>query len=268
MDSPVTVEDTERTVVIAGTGTNVAAAGSVVRVSYTFYNGTTGDEIDTTGFGAESDDASLIMDETQYFSGLLQAVNCAVEGDRIVTVVPPADAFGEAGSADFGIGADDTMVFVMDINAVSPSKATGVAQAPEAGFPTVELAADGTPTVSIPDTDAPADLMISTLKKGDGAVVAEGDTVAIEYLGVLWATGETFDESWTTAGPITFATTDVVAGFGKALVGQTVGSQVIAIVPPAEGYGEAGQGAISGTDTMVFVIDILETAATPATPAG
>ncbi|MDQ1513016.1 MAG: hypothetical protein QOC59_858, partial [Microbacteriaceae bacterium] len=49
--------------------------------------------------------------------------------------------------------------------------------------------------------------------------------------------------------------------FRKALVGQKVGSQVVAIVPPAEGYGKAGGagGAIKGTDVMVFVVDILAT---------
>jgi peptidylprolyl isomerase len=42
-------------------------------------------------------------------------------------------------------------------------------------------------------------------------------------------------------------------------VGQKVGSQVVAIIPPADGYGTTGStdGTIKGTDTMVFVIDIL-----------
>jgi peptidylprolyl isomerase len=53
----------------------------------------------------------------------------------------------------------------------------------------------------------------------------------------------------------------VVPGFKKALVGQTVGSQVVAVIPPADGYGSDGnsQAGIKGTDTLVFVIDILNT---------
>ena len=35
---------------------------------------------------------------------------------------------------------------------------------------------------------------------------------------------------------------------------------MIAIIPPADGYGAQGCGEIKGTDTMVFVIDILKTA--------
>jgi peptidylprolyl isomerase len=45
-------------------------------------------------------------------------------------------------------------------------------------------------------------------------------------------------------------------------VGQTVGSRVLLVVPPADGYGSAGQSqvGINGTDTLVFVVDILAAA--------
>jgi peptidylprolyl isomerase len=53
----------------------------------------------------------------------------------------------------------------------------------------------------------------------------------------------------------------IVPGFIKGLVGQTVGSQVVIVMPPADGYGATGnsQAGISGTDTLVFVVDILKT---------
>jgi peptidylprolyl isomerase len=43
------------------------------------------------------------------------------------------------------------------------------------------------------------------------------------------------------------------------VVGQTVGSRVLLVVPPADGYGAAGSASvgIDGTDTLVFVVDIL-----------
>ena len=45
----------------------------------------------------------------------------------------------------------------------------------------------------------------------------------------------------------------------KGLVGQKVGSQVLLVIPPADGYGEAGapNAGIGATDTLVFVIDLL-----------
>ncbi len=49
----------------------------------------------------------------------------------------------------------------------------------------------------------------------------------------------------------------VIPGWDKGLVGQTVGSRVMLVVPPKDGYGDAGSGEIKGTDTMVFAVDIL-----------
>ena len=52
------------------------------------------------------------------------------------------------------------------------------------------------------------------------------------------------------------AFTDAVA---SALQGQKVGSRVLLVIPPADGYGEQGneQAGIKGTDTLFFVVDIL-----------
>ena len=47
------------------------------------------------------------------------------------------------------------------------------------------------------------------------------------------------------------------AGFAEALEGKTVGSQVLAVIPPDQGYGDQGSGAVPGDATLVFVIDIL-----------
>jgi FKBP-type peptidyl-prolyl cis-trans isomerase len=89
----------------------------------------------------------------------------------------------------------------------------------------------------------------------------------VQYQGTNWRTGEIFDQSWGRRIPASFNTEGVVNGFKQALVGQKVGSQVVVMIPPADGYGEAGnpQAGIEGTDVLVFVIDIL--AAVPALPA-
>jgi peptidylprolyl isomerase len=191
-------------------------------------------------------------------------MECSQVGSRVVGVIPPDDSFGGAGSADLGVAEDEDIVFVVDIVSIKPPveaplpKADGEEQPAPEGFPAVELDADGRPTIAIPDTAPPTELKIATLKEGDGATVAAGDTVVVHYVGQNWNTKEIFDESWARGEPATFATTGVIPGFSQALVGQKVGSQVIAIIPPADGYGEAGNPpAISGTDTIVFVVDIL-----------
>ena len=113
----------------------------------------------------------------------------------------------------------------------------------------------------MPKVDPPTTLTIEALKKGSGKTVSAGDTVTVHYTGVIWASGTVFDSSWKGGKPISFATTGVIPGFGKALVGQKVGSQVIAVIPPGDGYGATppeGSG-IAATDTLVFVVDILAT---------
>ncbi len=101
------------------------------------------------------------------------------------------------------------------------------------------------PTVTLPEGDIPTEFSKATLKKGDGAVVEAGDQVLVQYHGVSWNTGEVFDESWGKQ-PFTFTVgSGVVQGFTDAVTGETVGSQVIAVLPPAVAYGE---GEINDAD--------------------
>jgi peptidylprolyl isomerase len=43
----------------------------------------------------------------------------------------------------------------------------------------------------------------------------------------------------------------------RALVGQKVGSQFIAIIPPGMAYGAAGSQTVPGNSTLVYVVDVL-----------
>lgn len=254
--APLSTTDTEKSVVVTGTGGPVAQGDSVL-ISYALFNATSGKRLDAGGYGT-SKPLALTVDPAQYLTGLTRAIDCSTIGSRIVAVIPPAEAFGTTGSTQLGIAATDSIVFVVDVVGKTPTMADGAPQPPQAGFPTVALAPDGKPTVTIPQTAPPADLRIATLKKGTGAVVADGATVTVQYQGSIWASSKVFDQSWG-AGPKSFKTSQVIPGFSAALVGQTVGSQVIVIIPPDKGYGAAGQpsAGISGTDTLVFVVDIL-----------
>jgi hypothetical protein len=107
---------------------------------------------------------------------------------------------------------------------------------------------------------APKDFKLATLIKGDGEALSLGDNIVVHYSGFVWG-GESFDSSWDRNQPAEFqlAESNLIKGFVKALEGQTVGSQVIAIIPPSEGYGDQGQGSIPPNSTLIFVIDILGT---------
>jgi peptidylprolyl isomerase len=244
--------------VITGDG-DVVNSGETVKVQITLYSGETGDELTGTGY-TEGSETSFTLDD-KLLPGLAKTLECSTAGSRVVGVIPPADAFGDAGAAQIGLAPNQALVAVIDVLSIAEAplpKANGEDQPAPEGFPAVELDADGRPTITIPDAPQPTELMIALLKKGDGEVVPAGADVIVHYVGVNWNTKAVFDESWARGEPATFNTKQVIAGFTKALEGQKIGSQVIVVIPPSEGYGETGAGAdIGPTDTIVFVVDIL-----------
>ncbi|MCU1584465.1 MAG: peptidylprolyl isomerase [Microbacteriaceae bacterium] len=259
-----TAKTTERSVIIPGSGA-VAKKNGTVDADYTIYDATSGKKLSVTKYAAGS--ASPFTLKTPLLTGMIKGLTCSPAGSRVVAVVPPADGFGTAGSTSLGVQPKDTLLFVFDVTKVSApvkalTKANGVPQKPVAGMPTVTLAASGAPTITIPATAPPATTQIAELKKGTGTTVKDGDTVTANYTGVDWQTGKVFDSSWTNGAPITTPTSGVIPGFTKALVGQKVGSQVLVVIAPADGYGPSGgqpSAGIAATDTIVFVIDILGT---------
>ena len=109
---------------------------------------------------------------------------------------------------------------------------------------------------SSPTASRPTEVAIQTLIKGDGPVVTGDTPVRVHYTGVLWDDRTVFDTTWD-GEPASLTLDGVVPGFAKALEGQTVGSQVMVVVPPDQGYGDKAQGSIPANSTLVFVIDIL-----------
>ncbi|MFI2705293.1 FKBP-type peptidyl-prolyl cis-trans isomerase [Cellulosimicrobium composti] len=143
---------------------------------------------------------------------------------------------------------------------VLPTRASGEAVPPVEGLPTVTLADDGAPTVVVPpDTPAPAGLVVQPLVRGDGRQVEVGQVVTVRYTGVRWSDGEVFDSSWTDgAAPLSImiGIGEVIEGWEQGLLEQSVGSQVLLVVPPDLAYG-ATTNPLAG-ETLVYVVDILD----------
>jgi peptidylprolyl isomerase len=259
-----TIKTTQRTVIKAGTGA-VASKNKNVTADFVIYNGTTGKELTSTGFDGKT--VPFTMDTAKYLPGLVKTLECSRVGSRVVGVIPPTDAFKTTGSTDLGVGAKDEIVFVADVVAVKPASpaalktATGTAVAPKAGFPTVKFDSKGLPTVTVPATAQPSAFQEEVLIKGKGAKVGSDANVIVNYQLVLWRTGKVVsgNDTWASGQTATFNTGQVVAGFKQALEGQTVGSRVVVVIPPALGYGTAGnsQAGITATDDLVFLVDIL-----------
>lgn len=182
---------------------------------------------------------------------IYQALSGQKVGSRILSIAPPA------------AGQDSATVAVFDI---LPTRAEGEAVAPREGLPTVHLAVDGTPTITVPDAAPPTELVVQPLQRGDGPQVAVGQVITVQYVGVSWSDGTVFDSSWASGElPDSFpiGVQSVIAGWDSGLVEQPVGSQVLLVVPPQMAYG--GTEDELAAETLVFVVDILSAVGGPAT---
>ncbi len=240
----------ELSVITEGDGATVYP-GDVADIQATLYDATTGDAVTSTGYDSTSPLRTVAGDNSSIFSTVVQ---CASVGSRIV-ITTDAQAIAETNPADTPV------VLVIDVVNRFLGKANGVDQLPEAGLPAVVLAPSGQPGIVIPNAAPPTALDVAVLKRGDGETVADGDKVVLNYTGMLWDTSEVFDSSWTSGLPASFAATagagGLIPGFATALIGQKVGSQVIAVIPPALGYGDAGTQGVPAGATLVFVFDVL-----------
>ena len=199
--------------------------------------------------------------------GLESALIGKKVGSRILAVIPPAQGYGTSGNSQLGITGSTTLVFVIDVLKAyaDTAGATGTQVSNGGGtLPTVSAKSGAAPTVTFPSSSAPSALVSKTLVKGSGPTVAKGDYVIAQYAGYIWRTKKVFGASWSQGSPFGFvigaSPEQVIPGWDKALVGQTVGSRVMISIPPAEGYGKAGasQAGIKGNDTLLFVVDILD----------
>jgi peptidylprolyl isomerase len=262
--APFAATKTDRRLLTTGTG-SIVTPGQRITIDYLGVNGTDGKEFDTS-FG-KPDRATFTLSDGQIIKGMIEGLSGVTVGSRVLIAVPPKDGYGTTGAPDAGIGPTDTLLFVIDVksSATVLKRATGTAVKPKAGLPTVTLdKKTGKPTITLPKGKAPAGLVVQPLINGTGPKVIKGQTITVHYTGVIWPGGKVFDSSWTNGSPASFpiGSGRVIAGWDQGLVGKKVGSQVLLSIPPDKGYGVKGkpEAGIKGTDTLVFVVDILDAA--------
>ena len=258
--TPTALTSSGTKVLTPGSGA-VVTKGQRVTVDYVLVNGKDGKEADTT-FGKTT--ATFLADPGQLLPGLANGLIGQKIGSRVLVGVAAKDGFaGGAGNSQLGFAKDDALIFVLDIrSAVTPlAGPEGDPVTPAAGLPSVKQDAKGVPVITMPKTAPSKTLVVQPLIKGKGAVVKSGQTISANYVGSVYATGKVFDSSFTSGNKleVPIGVGGLVPGFDKGIVGQTVGSRVLLVLPPDQGYGTAGnaQAGIKGTDTIVFVVDIL-----------
>ena len=261
--TPISSRAVERKVLTPGTGT-AATKADTVRLRAKIYNGTSGKLLDD-GYASGRPEEGYRLGRTDIVAGFTEGLVGATKGGRIAFTIPPEKGFGANGNEQLGIKGTDTIVVVADVADVhrALTQVDGTQSAAPAGLPTVEFKNGPTkePTVTVPKTAAPTTTQQATLIEGNGATVQKGQTISAQYHGVLWKDGSVFDSSWQRGAAADFpiGVGGVIPGWDKTLVGKKVGSRVLLVIPPADGYGTKGSPPkISGTDTLVFVVDILD----------
>ncbi len=134
------------------------------------------------------------------------------------------------------------------------TKTTAAATTPTSGALSKE------PTVTPPSGPAPAKLETKELIVGTGAEAKAGDSVTVNYVGVLYKGGKQFNASWETGKPFTFTLGkgEVIKGWDQGIVGMKVGGRRELIIPASLAYGAAGRPpTIPKNEALVFVVDLL-----------
>lgn len=238
--TPLIAEETQRSVLVPGEG-EPAAAGSTILASYVYFDGSTGQA------GAES---TALFSASDAANQLGESLACVTVGSRIAVVGPAVDLF--AGVSE---GTTDTIVAVLDIEAIFLGKANGVNQLPQDGMPTVVTAVNGEPGISSTYLPAAEEPRVATIKAGGGATIEEGQTVVFHARSWSWSSGTNNVslgdvDSWAGGTPYQLAPSVDTMGdetLVDALIGAQVGSQILVVIP----------GADSAAAATVYVFDIL-----------
>ncbi|MFC4062162.1 FKBP-type peptidyl-prolyl cis-trans isomerase [Planomonospora corallina] len=247
-----------------GAGTEFKV-GDEVLVNYTVYTWD-GKSNPAVGSTYDTGSAEAIQVSEQLPKVLKDALVGARPGGRHVAVVAPDSLTKEQVEQAKQQGQETpTQVLVMDMVGLKPKPVTVSGTAAEHGVKGVEVTnpePGKAPTLTTKTKEkAPKELVTKVVIKGTGPEVKSGQNLMAHYIGKIWGTDKKFDSSWDRGEPATFqiGVGQVVKGWDQSLVGQTVGSRVLVTIPPDLGYGKEGnaQAGIKGTDTLVFLVDIV-----------
>jgi peptidylprolyl isomerase len=245
--------DRTRTEVLTPSDGDVVKEGQTVEVNYYGVDGRTGKTFDESF----SRGAPIAFNLAQVVPGFSKGLVGQKQGSRVVIAMPGKDGYdASGGNPQAGIEVGDTLVFVVDLVGVQLPGPRGTDVSPKAGLPTV-ADRSGVPEITVPKTDPPATLQVQPLIKGNGKKVGENDQVTFDYRWVRWSDGKLLEESYG-AEPAQAALSSLLPGMVKGLTGQTVGSRVLLVIPPAEGYPDGNPTPSLGpNETLVMVVDLL-----------
>jgi peptidylprolyl isomerase len=171
----------------------------------------------------------------------------------LAAVVLVAGCGSSGSSSTIGVGQENPNAATEIAKSATSSTAT-TGTTPTSGPLSTE------PTVTPPKGAAPTKLVTKDLIVGTGPEAKSGDSVTVNYVGVLYTNGKTFDASWKRSEPFTFTLGEgkVIPGWDQGVVGMKVGGRRELIIPAPLAYGAAGSPpTIPPNSALVFVVDLL-----------
>jgi peptidylprolyl isomerase len=254
--SPWAIDKTRTKVLTPSDGAEVKQ-NQTVEVNYHGVDGRTGETFDSSFARG----APVAFSLAQVVPGFSKGLVGQKQGSRVLIAMPGSDAYDSSGgNPQAGIEVGDTLIFVVDLVGVQLSGPAGTPVKPKPGLPTVTVT-KGQPEITVPKTDPPTALQVQPLIKGKGKKVGENDQITFNYRWVRWTDGKLLEESYSTE-PATAPLSGLLPGMVKGLTGQTVGSRVLLVIPPAEGYPDGNPTpSVAPGETLVMVVDLLFTQA-------
>lgn len=250
--TPYYIDQTQSKAIIPGNGETLTET-SIASINYSGVDGRTGKTFDSSWSGGTPVTFSL----AEVIPGFTKGLTGQKVGSRVLIAMPGADGYDAmGGNSQAGIEIGDTLVFVVDIVSASLSQPRGATVTPAAGLPTVTGDAASKPDVTIPKTAAPAAMKTQVLIKGTGAKVTKNDIIYARYVGYSWKTGQLIDDKFDS--PESTPLSSTLPGLKTGLVGQTVGSRVMFVLPPKYGFPLGSNNPpVEAGDTVVYVVDVL-----------
>lgn len=176
------------------------------------------------------------------------------------TAILLAGCGSSGGSSTITVGnensADNALIKVGEKASAKATEKTTAAKTPTSGPLSKE------PKVAPPSGPAPSKLVTKDLIVGTGAEAKAGQTVTVNYVGVLYKGGKEFDASWKRNEPFSFTLGkgQVIAGWDQGVAGMKVGGRRELIIPSELAYKAQGSPpTIPPNAPLVFVVDLLGT---------
>ncbi|CAN5804795.1 FKBP-type peptidyl-prolyl cis-trans isomerase [soil metagenome] len=219
-----------------------AAKGDRVIVNYVGVLTKDGTEFDNSYKRGEPFPVTLGADRV--IKGWEQGLVGIQAGGRRQLDVPADLAYGDQGSGET-IKPGDAISFVIDAVAVVP------ATTPD----------DEPADLDIQPSSGATEIVTQDVRAGDGAEIAEGQTLELHLIAIRGDNAEQLDSTWAAGPPVVvqYARAAMAPrGLYEGLAGMKVGGRRIITIPADKGFGEDGNTQISlppSTD-LILVVDL------------